>query len=73
MNSIKKLINKFESQIMRVTKEQYKNKLKEGCFIYELEADSTISSEYIMLMHFMGKIDLNIEKKNSKIPYYEAK
>ncbi|MFL2679459.1 MAG: squalene--hopene cyclase [Alphaproteobacteria bacterium] len=66
MNSIKKLINKFESQIMRVTKEQYKNKLKEGCFIYELEADSTISSEYIMLMHFMGKIDLNIEKKIQK-------
>ena len=31
-----------------------KNKLIEGCYLYELEADSTIPSEYILLMHFMG-------------------
>ncbi len=31
--------------------------------VYELEADTTIPSEYIILMHFLGDIDLKLESK----------
>ena len=47
-----KIIKSFDSKLNKKSKEQNKYKLKEGCFVYELEADSTIPSEYILLMHF---------------------
>ena len=31
--------------------------------VFELEADSTIPSEYIIMMHFLGDIDVELEKK----------
>ena len=31
--------------------------------VFELEADSTIPSEYIIMMHFLGDIDIDLEKK----------
>ncbi|MAZ46504.1 MAG: squalene--hopene cyclase [Rickettsiales bacterium] len=31
--------------------------------VYELEADATIPSEYVILMHFLGDIDLKLENK----------
>ena len=41
-----------------------KNKIKnKDHVIYELEADTTIPSEYIILMHFMGEIDLKLQIK----------
>ncbi len=43
-----------------------KRKIKDSDHIvYELEADTTIPSEYIILMHFFGEIDLRLEKKIS--------
>ena len=35
--------------------------------VFELEADSTIPSEYIIMMHFFGEIDIKLEKKNYEI------
>ena len=35
----------------------------EGYWCYELEADCTIPSEYILMMHFMGEIDEELEQK----------
>jgi squalene-hopene/tetraprenyl-beta-curcumene cyclase len=35
----------------------------EGFWLFELEADSTIPSEYIMMMHFLDEIDFALEKK----------
>ena len=52
MHKLKKIIKFFDLKLEKKTKEQNKNKLDEGCFVYELEADSTIPSEYILLMHF---------------------
>ena len=52
MHQLDKIIQPFESLIKKRTIEQNKNKLDEGCYLYELEADSTIPSEYILLMHF---------------------
>ena len=43
-----------------------KKKLREGCYLYELEADCTIPSEYILLMHFLGDINLKLENKIQK-------
>ena len=34
--------------------------------VFELEADSTIPSEYIIMMHFFGEIDIKLEKKITK-------
>ena len=35
----------------------------DGSWVYELEADATIPAEYIMLEHFLGDIDPEIERK----------
>jgi squalene-hopene/tetraprenyl-beta-curcumene cyclase len=36
---------------------------EEGYFVFELEADCTIPSEYIMMMHFQDEIDAPLEQK----------
>ncbi|MFQ5804708.1 MAG: hypothetical protein ACE5JQ_17605, partial [Candidatus Methylomirabilales bacterium] len=35
----------------------------EGFWLGELEADSTLTSEYIMLRHFLGRVDPDRERK----------
>ncbi|TAN53284.1 MAG: squalene--hopene cyclase [Methylococcaceae bacterium] len=35
----------------------------EGYWVFELEADCTIPSEYIMMMHFMDEIDAELQRK----------
>jgi squalene-hopene/tetraprenyl-beta-curcumene cyclase len=35
----------------------------DGHWVYELEADATIPSEYIMLEHYLGEIDPDLEQK----------
>jgi squalene-hopene/tetraprenyl-beta-curcumene cyclase len=35
----------------------------DGCWEFELEADSTIPAEYIMMMHFLGELDTPLEEK----------
>lgn len=45
-----------------------KNKLlslqsEEGYWVFELEADCTIPSEYIMMMHYVGEIDETLQRK----------
>ena len=39
---------------------------KEGYWVFELEADCTISSEYILMMHYMAEIDEDIQGKIAK-------
>ena len=63
MHRVEKIIKPFEVLIKKRIKDQNKNKLREGCYVYELEADSTIPSEYILLMHFMGDINVKLEIK----------
>ena len=73
MNILKKKINSLNHKLKAKVKEQNKNKHKEGCFVYELEADSTISSEYIFLMHFIGEIDIHLEEKDQKLSFIKTK
>jgi len=35
----------------------------DGYWLFELEADCTIPSEYILMMHYLGDIDLELQKK----------
>jgi squalene-hopene/tetraprenyl-beta-curcumene cyclase len=43
----------------------------EGYWLGELEADSTLTSEYIMLRHFLRRVDLDLERKAAN--YLKAK
>ena len=67
MHPLEKIIKPFDTLIEKRIADQKKKKLNEGCYLYELEADSTIPSEYIMLMHFLGDINLKLEKKIQNI------
>ncbi len=66
MHKLNGIIKSFDLQLKKKLNDQRKFKLSEGCFLYELEADCTIPSEYILLMHFLGEIDIKLEKKISK-------
>ena len=67
MHPLIKIIRPFENLINKRTVDQKKKKkLREGCYLYELEADCTIPSEYILLMHFLGDINLKLENKIQK-------
>src|SRR6201997_4653064 len=35
----------------------------DGHWLFELEADATIPAEYVLLEHFLGRIDANLEAK----------
>ncbi|MFQ5881679.1 MAG: squalene--hopene cyclase [Candidatus Methylomirabilales bacterium] len=43
----------------------------EGYWLGELEADSTLTSEYVMLCHFLGRVDRDRERKAAN--YLQAK
>ena len=36
---------------------------KQGYWVFELEADCTISAEYILMMHFMDEINAELQAK----------
>ena len=36
---------------------------KQGYWVFELESDCTISAEYILMMHFMGEINAELQEK----------
>ena len=66
MKSLKDIINNFQHSYDKLLKNQNLKKLKQGCYVYELEADTTITSEYILLMHFLGKIEIKLQEKMVK-------
>ena len=66
MKSLKDIINNFQHSYDNLLKNQNIKKLKQGCYVYELEADTTITSEYILLMHFLGKIEIKLQEKMVK-------
>jgi squalene-hopene/tetraprenyl-beta-curcumene cyclase len=54
---------RLDQAIERARKALFQYQHPEGYWCFELEADCTISAEYIMMMHFMGDIDPSIEAK----------
>ena len=63
MKKLSSIIDSGQSRFKKLLRDQDSKKLNEGCYVYELEADSTITSEYILLMHFLGQIDLDLQDK----------
>ena len=52
------------SDIVSESKKNISKKIKnDGHSVYELEADVTIPAEYILMMHFLGDIDVKTEEK----------
>ena len=54
MKSLKDIINNFQHSYDKLLKNQNLKRLKQGCYVYELEADHPISPEYILLTHFLA-------------------
>ena len=53
-------LSKFTSKILKREVNKINN---DGSFVYELEADVTIPAEYILMMHFIGKINIKLQEK----------
>jgi squalene-hopene/tetraprenyl-beta-curcumene cyclase len=55
--------NNLDDAIQQAEQAILQQQHAEGYWLYELEADSTISSEYIILMHFLDDIDELLQVK----------
>lgn len=53
----------LDSAIERAKAQLLKLQHQEGYWVFELEADCTIPSEYILMMHFMDEIDEDLQGK----------
>ncbi len=54
---------KLARAIARVQAQLLALQHKDGYWVFELEADCTIPAEYILMMHFVDEIDLNLQAK----------
>ncbi|CCE24762.1 squalene--hopene cyclase [Methylotuvimicrobium alcaliphilum] len=55
-NDLNKTISKAQDYLLKLQQ-------PDGHWIFELEADCTIPSEYIMMMHYLGEIDEGLQAK----------
>ncbi|HEY8095326.1 MAG TPA: prenyltransferase/squalene oxidase repeat-containing protein, partial [Methylobacter sp.] len=55
-HNLKLAINKAQEKLLSLQD-------KEGYWVFELEADCSIPSEYIMMMHYLGEIDEPLQAK----------
>jgi len=56
MAELNQAINKAQDKLLSLQD-------KDGFWVFELEADCTIPSEYILMMHYLGDIDLPLQAK----------
>ncbi len=60
-------LSQLDSAIIKAQEKLISLQDKEGYWVFELEADCTIPAEYIMMMHYLGDVD---EELQSKIAVY---
>lgn len=53
----------FDTRIRRATEGLLKHQREDGHFCFELEADATIPSEYVLLLHWLGEENPELERK----------
>src|ERR1700752_1247909 len=54
----------IENAISRATGALLEQQRSDGHWVFELEADATIPSEYVLLVHYLGETpDLELERK----------
>jgi len=57
-------MSQLEASIARATEALFAEQREDGHWVYELEADATIPSEYVLLRHFLGEpVDAALEAK----------
>ena len=56
LTELERAIGRAESALLRAQH-------AEGSWCFELEADCTIPAEYILMMHYMGELDQDLEGK----------
>jgi squalene-hopene/tetraprenyl-beta-curcumene cyclase len=56
-------VGALEAAIARARRALLAAQQPEGCWCYELEADCTIPAEYVLMMHYLGKIDEGLQTK----------
>src|SRR5438445_10930625 len=57
-------MNELDGAVERATKALLALQREDGHFVFELEADATIPSEYVLLVHYLGETpDSDLEKK----------
>ena len=66
MSEFERKLKSHNFDLKKEITKQNRNKLDEGCYVYELEADTTIPSEFIILMHFRGEVDIKLQDKIKK-------
>jgi squalene-hopene/tetraprenyl-beta-curcumene cyclase len=55
--------NSLEQAIQRAQQKLLSLQSEEGYWLFELEADCTIPAEYIMMMHYLDDIDVELQNK----------
>lgn len=55
--------NVLEQAIIKAQRHLLSLQHEQGYWVFELEADCTIPSEYIMMMHYLGEIDSGLQEK----------
>ena len=53
----------LDSAIARAGDALARHQHADGHWLFELEADATIPAEYVLLEHFLDRIDLELERK----------
>ena len=56
-------VSGLDAGIAKATEALRSQQRQDGHFAFELEADATISSEYVLLKHFLGECDPALERK----------
>ncbi len=56
-------LDHISTAIRAATDALLKVQQKDGHWCFELEADCTIPSEYILMMHYLDEIDVDLERK----------
>jgi squalene-hopene/tetraprenyl-beta-curcumene cyclase len=53
----------LETAVQRATSALVRRQHDDGHFVFELEADATIPAEYVLLQHFMDRLEPELERK----------
>jgi squalene-hopene/tetraprenyl-beta-curcumene cyclase len=56
-------VREFEVNVAKATKALIDQQRPDGHFVFELEADATIPAEYILLKHFLGEVDGEMDRR----------
>ncbi len=56
----------LDEAIGRASRSLLQMQQQEGCWSFELEADCTITAEYILMMHFMDEVDTSLQERMAR-------